>query len=100
MKENNVEPQKKTDELKEDKSEMVWLDSLYMSDEIEVQKVEKEKEIFGRNIFNNRLLTFEPNLNMATPENYVLGPGDEVDCGYLGGMPNKVSDSRSPRMGW
>ncbi len=90
VKENNVEPQKKTDELKEDKSEMVWLDSLDMSDEIEVQKVEKEKEIFGRNIFNNRLLTFEPNLNMATPENYVLG--------YLGGCRTKFQTADLP--GW
>lgn len=33
-----------------------------------------EIRIFGRNIFNNKQLTFEPNLNIATPENYVLGP--------------------------
>ena len=37
-----------------------------------------EIRIFGRNIFNNKQLTFEPNLNIATPENYVLGPGDEI----------------------
>ncbi len=96
VKENNVEPQKKTDELKEDKSEMVWLDSLYMSDEIEVQKVEKEKEIFGRNIFNNRLLTFEPNLNMATPENYVLGPGDEVIVDIWGDAEQSFRQQISP----
>ena len=96
VKENNVEPQKKTDELKEDKSEMVWLDSLYMSDEIEVQKVEKEKEIFGRNIFNNRLLTIEPNLNMATPENYVLGPGDEVIVDIWGDAEQSFRQQISP----
>ncbi|WP_291787504.1 SLBB domain-containing protein [Cecembia sp.] len=36
--------------------------------------------IFGSDLFynKNRRLTFEPNLNMATPKNYVLGPGDMV----------------------
>ncbi|MBD3626563.1 SLBB domain-containing protein [Cyclobacterium sp.] len=36
--------------------------------------------IFGLDIFYNkeRRLTFEPNLNMATPRNYILGPGDEL----------------------
>lgn len=37
-----------------------------------------ENGVFGRNIFNIDKLTFQPNLNMATPENYRLGPGDEV----------------------
>lgn len=36
------------------------------------------KEIFGHEIFKNENLTFEPNMNIATPASYVLGPGDEV----------------------
>ena len=36
------------------------------------------KIIFGHDIFNNRRLTFEPSMNIATPQNYVLGPGDQV----------------------
>ena len=36
------------------------------------------KKIFGHDIFNNRRLTFEPSTNIATPQNYVLGPGDQV----------------------
>ena len=36
------------------------------------------KKIFGHDIFNNRRLTFEPSMNIATPQNYVLGPGDQV----------------------
>ena len=35
------------------------------------------KRVFGRNIFNNKSLTFEPQMNIATPQNYVLGPGDQ-----------------------
>ena len=34
--------------------------------------------IFGHDIFNRRALSFEPNENAATPENYKLGPGDEL----------------------
>ena len=34
--------------------------------------------VFGREIFTNRNLTFEPNYNMATPPTYVLGSGDEL----------------------
>ena len=38
----------------------------------------EQKEIFGHNLFNGVNLTFEPNENVATPEDYKLGPGDEV----------------------
>lgn len=36
------------------------------------------KKVFGRDIFNHRALSFEPNMNLATPPNYVLGPGDQL----------------------
>ncbi len=48
-------------------------DSLYLSNS---QK--KGKKVFGRDIFNNKALTFEPQMNIATPQNYVIGPGDQV----------------------
>ena len=35
-------------------------------------------KVFGRDIFNNDRLTFEPQMNIATPQNYVLGPGDQL----------------------
>ena len=38
----------------------------------------EQKGIFGHNLFNGVNLTFEPNENVATPEDYKLGPGDEV----------------------
>ncbi len=40
--------------------------------------VQNTKEIFGHDIFKTDKLTFEPNMNIATPANYVLGPGDKV----------------------
>ena len=39
---------------------------------------EGNKVIYGHNLFASRTLSFEPNINLATPEDYVLGPGDEV----------------------
>ena len=36
------------------------------------------RRVFGRDIFNNHALTFEPQMNIATPQNYVLGPGDQL----------------------
>ena len=50
-----------------------------------------EIRIFGRDIFNNKQLTFEPNLNIATPENYVLGPGDEIIVDIWGGVGKDYS---------
>jgi len=35
-------------------------------------------DIYGQDFFSTNNLTFAPNMNMPTPANYVLGPGDEV----------------------
>jgi protein involved in polysaccharide export with SLBB domain len=40
--------------------------------------MELRSKIFGADLFRNSNLTFEPNLNMATPRNYVIGPNDEL----------------------
>lgn len=45
----------------------------------------KSRKIFGHDIFNSKLLSFEPNMNIATPANYVLGPGDAVVINIYGG---------------
>ena len=52
--------------------------------------------IFGRNLFNNKNLTFEPSLNIPTPENYVLGPGDEVIIDIWGNSELTVRQVISP----
>ena len=58
-------------------------DSLRFYDEYEriyAERMSQEKwpQVFGRNIFNQENLSFEPNMNIATPADYLLGPGDEV----------------------
>ena len=40
--------------------------------------------IFGSELFDNPTLNFEPNLKLATPVNYVLGPGDELQISVFG----------------
>lgn len=55
-----------------------------------------EDEVFGRNIFNTQSLTFEPNVNLATPANYQLGPGDEVIIDIWGASQNTIREEISP----
>ena len=53
-------------------------------------------EVFGRNIFTNKNLTFEPQQNVATPQNYVLGPGDEIIIDIWGASENSIRQTISP----
>ena len=55
-----------------------------------------ESQVFGRNIFNNKLLTFEPNQNMATPANYCLGAGDLVVIDVWGASQETFEGTISP----
>lgn len=52
--------------------------------------------VYGRDIFNTRSLTFEPNENMATPINYRLGPGDEVIVDIWGANEATIRQVISP----
>lgn len=56
----------------------------------------QENQVFGRNIFNTRNLTFEPSVNIATPPNYRLGPGDEVIIDIWGTSQNTIRQQISP----
>lgn len=56
----------------------------------------KQVAVFGRNIFTDRNLSFEPNLDIPTPENYVLGPGDELIIDVWGTSENTVREIISP----
>ena len=54
------------------------------------------KRVFGRDIFNNKSLTFEPVMNIATPQNYVLGPGDQLIIDVYGASQETVTLTVSP----
>lgn len=53
-------------------------------------------QVFGHNIFSNKDLTFAPNENLATPENYKLGPGDEVIIDIWGTNQNTIRQTIAP----
>lgn len=54
------------------------------------------RTVFGRNIFRGSALTFEPNENQATPENYRLGPGDEIIIDIWGENERSLREEISP----
>ncbi|MCC8188388.1 MAG: SLBB domain-containing protein [Bacteroides sp.] len=55
-----------------------------------------EDQIFGHNIFTSYNLTFEPNINLATPQDYRLGPGDEVIIDVWGASETTIRQQISP----
>ena len=54
------------------------------------------KRVFGRDIFNRKDLSFEPNMNIATPQNYRLGPGDAVNIDIYGASQKSEQTTVSP----
>ena len=57
----------------------------------------KDKEtVYGRNLFNNELLTFEPAMNIPTPADYVLGAGDQVIIDIWGASQQSIDGEISP----
>jgi hypothetical protein len=54
------------------------------------------KKVFGRDIFNRKDLSFEPNMNIATPQNYRLGPGDAVHIDIYGASQKSEQTTVSP----
>ncbi|WP_432432448.1 SLBB domain-containing protein [Bacteroides thetaiotaomicron] len=96
---NNVNTSKSTgtdinesrlrEETKENTSDM-------LDDHPTTQDLARGDQVFGRNIFNTRNLTFEPSVNLATPANYRLGPGDEVIIDIWGASQNTIRQQISP----
>ncbi|MEE0337145.1 MAG: SLBB domain-containing protein [Prevotella sp.] len=60
------------------------------------ERERERKKVFGRDIFNNSELTFEPNMNIATPQNYRLGPGDAVIIDVYGASQRTIESTVSP----
>ncbi|MCR5316240.1 MAG: SLBB domain-containing protein [Bacteroidaceae bacterium] len=55
-----------------------------------------EDQVFGRNLFNNAQLSFQPNMNIATPANYRLGAGDAVIIDVWGASQETFEGTISP----
>ncbi|MDR2475102.1 MAG: SLBB domain-containing protein [Bacteroidales bacterium] len=48
------------------------------------EEIREATQVFGAGLFRNSNMTFEPNLNIPTPKNYQLGPGDELIIDIFG----------------
>ncbi len=57
---------------------------------------QRKKIIFGHDFFNNEEMSFEPNMNMATPKDYRLGPGDAVFIEVYGASQRTIEGTVSP----
>lgn len=69
-------------------------DKMYL-DEM-MKRDEMKRKIFGRDIFNNKELSFEPNMNIATPKDYRLGAGDAVFVDIWGASATSFESTVSP----
>lgn len=61
-----------------------------------VDTISAQNRIFGQDFFSRGNLTFAPNMNMPTPANYVLGPGDEVIIDVWGNSELNVRYTIAP----
>ncbi|MBD2751873.1 SLBB domain-containing protein [Spirosoma validum] len=52
--------------------------------------------VFGASLFANASLTFEPNLRIATPRNYIVGPDDEIGIDISGASSDNLKLKVSP----
>lgn len=80
----------------DDATDFLMPDSLkyFLGDELKPK--DTKRKIFGHDIFNNQDLTFESSMNIATPQNYRLGPGDEVNIDIWGASQESISETVSP----
>ncbi|WP_147313992.1 SLBB domain-containing protein [Deminuibacter soli] len=86
---NGTQKQGKTDSLSNRHRRNNNYDSLYRDTSV---RTFIDPKIFGAELFNNTSLTFNPNSNsIATPFNYILGPGDDMDITVYGVQETSIS---------
>lgn len=66
--------------------------------QVETDEKEEGKAYFGMDLFysKDRRLTFEPNMNMPTPQNYIIGPGDVIYVDVYGQSENYYEATVTP----
>ena len=86
---NNVDTQRVNPEQAEDKAPA-------QSNDLNVDGPEGGIKVFGRDIFRTANLTFEPSMNIATPVNYRLGPGDQLQIEVWGASEANITQKVTP----
>ena len=72
------------------------VDSIALLEQLLEQQKNTENKIYGHDIFNNDALSFEPNMNIATPSDYRLGPGDAVTIEIYGASQETIDATITP----
>ena len=85
----NVDTQRVNPEQAEDKAPA-------QSNDMNVDGPEEGIKVFGRDIFRTANLTFEPSMNIATPVNYRLGPGDQLQIEVWGASETNITQKVTP----
>ena len=85
----NVDTQRVNPEQAEDKAPA-------QSNDLNVDVPEDSIKVFGRDIFRTANLTFEPSMNIATPVNYRLGPGDQLQIEVWGASEDNITQKVTP----
>ena len=85
----NVDTQRVNPEQAEDKAPA-------QSNDMTIDGPEGGIKVFGRDIFRNANLTFEPSMNIATPVNYRLGPGDQLQIEVWGASEANITQKVTP----
>jgi len=62
----------------EGSQETTQQESVNVSSKPKIDPAKVDQRIFGFSFFNNKNLTFEPNINIPVSSSYVLGAGDEI----------------------
>ncbi len=83
-------------QMQSELGDMLPIDSLAMLKRILDDQRNAQNKIFGHDLFNNESLTFEPNMNIATPRDYVIGPGDAVIIDVFGASQESFNETVSP----
>lgn len=89
-----IEDDEQTAEFQRELSAILPTDTIALYRQLMAER--KTKKVFGRDIFNNKKLTFEPNMNIATPGDYRLGPGDAVIIDIYGASQKSNQYTVSP----
>nr|MCR5179851.1 SLBB domain-containing protein [Bacteroidaceae bacterium] len=84
---------------REDRQQIIDEESAYFDmDSLDYYSslIPKDQQVWGRSIFSQENLTFEPSMSIATPANYVLGAGDVIIIDIWGASQESIESAISP----
>ena len=96
--ENSADGKQKKNKAKEAQEELQQNMAFLDLDSVAYYKnlLKEETPVYGRNLFNNELLTFEPAMNIPAPADYILGAGDQVIIDVWGASQMTFDNVISP----